>query len=130
MAQAIFDEESDEEVGGDPDTSDDELIEKSDHDSDSEVDLNDVNQYDSDNDYLLGKDRKTKWHKQSLMRKFSKTPSKNIVKLFPGPRVCARDVTTELSAFEKLFTSDIIENIVECTNLHIAKIRLNYERPR
>lgn len=146
MAQAIFEEESDEDVGGDPDTSDDELIEKTEHDTESEVDLNDENQYtidsdtnsnienssdlDEDNDYFIAKDRKTKWYKKSLLSKFTKTPSKNIVKIFPGPRVCARDVTTELSAFEKLFTNEIIENIVECTNLQIAKMRLNYERPR
>lgn len=146
MAQAICDEESDEDVGGDPDTSDEELIEKSDHDTDSEVDLNDTNEemvdsdadddngntseLDEDSEYFIGKDKKTKWHKKSLVSKFSKTSSKNIVKIFPGPKMCARDVTDEKSAFEKIFTNDIIENIVECTNLQIAKMRVNYERPR
>nr|XP_022913127.1 piggyBac transposable element-derived protein 4-like [Onthophagus taurus] len=107
-----------------------ELIEESsDPDKESDNDISKGSESGKD-EYFIGKDKKTKWCKNQVVSKFSKTASKNIVKIFPGPRQCAKDVTNERSAFEKFFSDDIIENIVECTNLQIAKMRIKYNRPR
>ncbi|KAK9737802.1 hypothetical protein QE152_g10453 [Popillia japonica] len=131
LAQALFEEESEEEIGGELDSSsEEEIIEESDRDIESEIELNDKEfsssaeesdhseKSESDNDeYFIGKDKITKWYKNPVVSKFSKTSSKNIVKILPGLRQCARDVTNERSAFQKIFSDDIIDNIVECTNL-------------
>lgn len=138
MAQVIMDgDESEGEVGGESDTSEDEAIEESDHNTESEEEQSDTVQNQSsdlDNEVteanFVGKDKSTTWNKNPTTSKFRKASKKNIVKIISGPKPCARDITDERSAFEKFFTEDMIQNIVECTNVEIEKLRVNYARPR
>lgn len=136
MAEVIVDEEPVEEVGGEADMSEDEAIEESDHNTDTEEEGDSEWEHEPDSEseereeYFVGKDKKNIWYKKPVASKFSKTNKKNIIKIFPGPKPCARDITDYGSAFLKFFTNDIIEHIIECTNLEIQKMRLNYDRPR
>ena len=86
-------EESDDDL-------DEEHIEESDHNSDTEQEGSD-SESDNDNEtleYFIGKDKSTKWCK-SVCTKTSKTKKKNIVKIFPSPAKCARNTETEVSVF-------------------------------
>ena len=65
-----------------------------------------------DENYYLCKDKVTKWCKNSCLSKFAKTPTQNIVKLFPDPRNNDRHIEDELQAFLLLITDEIIEEIV------------------
>ncbi|GFR26761.1 DDE_Tnp_1_7 domain-containing protein [Trichonephila clavata] len=136
MVQAICDEPEDENEVGRSDTSDDELIQESDHDTESEqelrVEIEEEIEKESEitKEYFLGKDKTTTWNKNPLTSKYTKISKKNIVKIFPGLKSCAKYITDEKSAFEMFFTNDIIQNIVECTNMEIEKLRVNYDRPR
>ncbi|KAK9679904.1 hypothetical protein QE152_g39565 [Popillia japonica] len=78
LAQVICDSDSEDEIpDDDADTSSDEYIEKSEHDSDSEIDGNgsdDFDKEDENSNHFITKDRMTTWHKNSLKSKFSKRP--------------------------------------------------------
>lgn len=137
MAEVIFDEEPEEEVGGEADMSEDEAIEESDHNTETEEEGSDyereqqaVSECEDKGEYFVGRDKTTIWYKKPVASKFSKINKKNIIKIFPGPKPCAKDITDYGSAFLKFFTDDIIEHIIHCTNLEIKKLRLNYDRPR
>lgn len=64
------------------------------------------------------------------MSKSSKHKIKNIIKILPGPKQCARDITDEMSAFSKIFDDEMIEHIIQCTNLEISRVRPNFDRER
>ncbi|GFR26066.1 hypothetical protein TNCT_511191 [Trichonephila clavata] len=136
MVQAICDEPEDENEVGRSDTSDDELIQESDHDTESEqelsVEIEEEIEKESEipEEYFLGKDKTTTWNKNPLTSKYTKISKKNIVKIFPGLKRCAKYITDEKSDFEMFFTNDSIQNIAECTNMEIEKLRVNYDRPR
>nr|CAI5870492.1 unnamed protein product [Callosobruchus analis] len=74
-------------------------------------------------------DKTTTWYKKPIVSRFSMVKKKNIVKLFPGPKPSARNITDKIQAFEKMFTGDILGHIVECTKLEIH-LRPIYERRR
>ncbi|KAJ8927667.1 hypothetical protein NQ314_019848 [Rhamnusium bicolor] len=85
----------------------------------------------SDDDYFLGKDEMTKWCKKNVST-VSKTKSKNLPKIVPGPNGVAREVISELSAFDKIIDTNIIDDIVKYTNLYIDFKRntVGYKRDR
>ncbi|CAH2005995.1 unnamed protein product [Acanthoscelides obtectus] len=151
IAQVICDTDTEEEVGGEGDSDGSEQVEEEAHNSDSEqeiskleeVDEVDVDQSSSDSEDILlsvlaankqdkyiGKDKKTIWYKNYPMSKSSKSKIKNIIKILPGPKQCARDITDETSAFSKIFDDEMIEHIIHCTNLEISRVRENYDRER
>lgn len=116
------------------DTSEEEIIEESDHNTDSEQEYSNTLKCDEEiggnREYFLARDKITQWKTRPVVNKFSKTSKKNLVTIFPAPRPCARNITDERSAFEKMFTDDMIERIIECTNSQIEKLRVNFDRPR
>ena len=107
MAQALWDEESEEEVGGESGTSEDEAIEQSDHDTESEEELNDTDEgqensdqeliysdvdevnensetsEDDSEEYFVARDKKERmvWKKSPIVSKFSKTDKKKYYKI-------------------------------------------------
>lgn len=117
-----FEEEDEEE----------EVITQSDHDSTSEQECasdaieSDVESVSSDT-YYIGRDKTCKW-KKSCSTAATKTKSKNIVKILPGPKAIARDVKDDISAFTKIITIDMIDEVVKCTNMYIQhkKTSVNY----
>ncbi|GFR17419.1 hypothetical protein TNCT_664511, partial [Trichonephila clavata] len=110
MVQAICDEPEDENEVGRSDTSDNELIQKIDHDTESEqgpsVEIEEEIEKESEitEEYFLGKNKTTTWnYKNPLTSKYTKITEKNIVKIFPGLKSCAKYITDEKSAIEMFF---------------------------
>ena len=68
--------------------------------------------------------------KNPCVSKFAKTPSRNLLKFYPGPRNNASHIEDELQAFLLLITNEMIEEIVGCTNMYITAVQSNYDRER
>ena len=66
----------------------------------------------NDENYYLCKNKVTKWCKNPCVSKFAKTPSRNLLKLLPGPRNNASHIKDELQAFLLLIIDEMIEEIV------------------
>lgn len=121
------DDDSDEET---------EVITYNEHDSESEQEYESdseeiVDRSHSMKNYYIGKDNQCKWSK-SVIKKTSKVGSKNIIKTFPGPKGSARGVTSEIAAFSKIISIEMMDNIVKCTNSYIElkKESVMYKRDR
>jgi hypothetical protein len=115
--KAILIEEisSEEEIGSDEDDNEDRVVNESDHDTDSEIEIGqkymqtDTNvdfgssgeDYGSD-EHFICKDKITKWCETPHVSKFAKPRRENIVKTFPGPINNARLVHVEVQAFQML----------------------------
>lgn len=136
--QRILEELSDDEVEICFDESsgsgDEEVIEEDDHLSNSELSddsESEIINYHIGNDFFTGKDKSYVWNKSPLT-KTSKVRSKNIVKVLPGPKLCAKDALNEISAFHKFIDLGIIDKIVLYTNMYIAnkKLEVQYSRER
>ncbi|XP_050304767.1 piggyBac transposable element-derived protein 4-like [Anthonomus grandis grandis] len=78
---------------------------------------------------FVGKDGITKWEK-SISKKNLKTRAQNIIKHFPGVKVAAKGLKTEIAIWKYFFTNDILNLIVHYTNKHIQSARSNYSRER
>ena len=132
--------ESDEEIGGEENDDEERVVNESDHSTDSEIDGAQLQNSDrsthsesSDEDnenYYVCKDKVTKWYKNPCVSKFAKTPSRNLLKVLPGPKNNARHIEDELQAFLLLITDEMIEEIVGCTNMCITAVQSNYDRER
>lgn len=131
--QALDEDECEEEVGGEADTSEDEAVEENSYNTESEQEasgLEELDNSETSDEYFVGKNKRTLWNKLPVVSKFSKTNKKNIVRILPDVKPCIPYITDERYAFDRFFTDDIIENIVYCTNLEIARMRENYDRSR
>lgn len=112
----------------DADEEDEEIL--SQHDSDSELEL-DPSDEDAElnfgNNYWYGKD-KTKWSKEAPGR--TRTLAHNIVTVLPGLKGELRQnpPRTPLDAWETLFTNDILELIAQHTNNKIDDMRRKYKK--
>lgn len=71
----------------------------------------------------IGKDGETAWA-SGKNRKKRKTQVKNIVKIFPDPKGDACRCITEFECFSHIISSEIIDNIIESTNIY-KKIKKN-----
>jgi len=110
--------------GDDPDF-EPEVIEDSDHDSDSEEELDSLSTTDEIEEnlgenfrFFIGKDGETLWANEPV-KSISKTKSRNIIKIFPGPKGAARQYKTEIECFSQFFSLDIVDKIVSHTNTYI-----------
>lgn len=79
--------------------------------------------------HFTGKDRSTHWMAHPA-RPNVRTPRKNIVSHLPGVRNIAKNANTGRECWELFLTRDMVEHIVNCTNIYIAKIRPKYGRER
>lgn len=79
--------------------------------------------------YFIGKDKVTKWMKHNDVF-HSKTRSKNIVSKLPGVRPSAKNAKTYMDSWNLIFPNEIINIIVECTNLQLDIMRNKYQRER
>ncbi|CAK1599069.1 unnamed protein product [Parnassius mnemosyne] len=99
--------------------------------SDSEQSL-----YESENEassfsseYYLGKDKFTKWSKNSSSHRIRQR-AHNIVLQLPGPKGNAKNAKSKTDCFKLFFDSDIIDLILRHTNEYIQKIRERFQRER
>lgn len=75
--------------------------------------------------YILGKDKKTKWQK-NLPTQNVRTRSHNIVTHFPGNLREARDIQTPLEAWSLFFNEPLVDLVLESTNIFINSVKNNY----
>ncbi|KAE9528810.1 hypothetical protein AGLY_012385 [Aphis glycines] len=152
-------EETDQitEVWGGESSGDENVVEndnRSDHDTDSEQSVYDleydherdeitVNEMDFDNSYnesdddvplsmrvqyFVGKDG-TKWFRKNPTQNI-RTIKQNLVTEKSGVKGVAKNAKSEMESWEIFFSNPIIETIVKCTNIYIAKVRCNFSRDR
>ncbi|KAG8305632.1 hypothetical protein J6590_065552 [Homalodisca vitripennis] len=74
--------------------------------------------------------RVMKWTKCPLDPSNIRTRASNIVLRLPGPRGEARNTKTEIDCFNLYFDDDVIEMIVNGTNIYILGIKDQFERER
>lgn len=84
---------------------------------------------DDDQD-LIGKDKSTVWMRDPYVRPNSRSRAVNIVKHLPGPINQAKRARTPLECFSLMIDDQILEIIVECTNIYINSISANFTRER
>ena len=75
-----------------------------------------------------GKD-KTKWKKTEPTQSI-RTRRQNIVTHLPGTKGAARQADTPLKAWQCFFTDELLQTIVEYTNIYIGIIKDNFQRDR
>ncbi|KAJ8927061.1 hypothetical protein NQ314_020519 [Rhamnusium bicolor] len=126
--------ETDEQVGG---PAEDDVHEEktSDHDSHSEQSEDEESSIDIEQNLythlcFLGKDKKTLWSKIPVIMSGTKTRSHNIVTQSSGVIGAAKGAKTILEAWQLYFPDSVLEEIVQCTNKYIQKLRANYTRVR
>lgn len=144
LFRVLHDDPSDNEeygTGEDEEYSEneEEIITQSDHESDSEQEyvpgnsdseFSDDDAVDTDGQrFFVGKDQISKWNKIPVATT-SKTKRKNIVRIFPGPKSHAKGLTSEISAFEKLINANMVERVVNYTNMYIESKRVDIEYSR
>ena len=135
LLQAV--EEEEETLGGENSESEDELeicdyqsgTEQSGDESEDGVSEDDLPLYDRLLCTIVGKDGTSKW-KTIPPRQNSRTRIHNIVTHLPGVKSVAKHATTPIEAWETFFTEEMLQLIVEYTNLEIQRIRGNYSRER
>ncbi|GFQ96618.1 hypothetical protein TNCT_303941 [Trichonephila clavata] len=103
MVQAICDEPEDENEVGRSDTSDDGAYTGNDTESEQELSVEIKEEIEKESEitdeYFLGKDKTTTWNKNPLTNKYTKISKKNIVKIFPGLKSCAKYITDKKKCF-------------------------------
>ena len=129
-------EEEEETLGGENSESEDKLeicdyqsgTEQSGDESEDGVSENELPHYNRLRT-IVGKDGTTKW-KTMPPRQNSRTRIHNIVTHLPGVKSATKHATTPIEAWETFFTEEMLQLIVEHTNLEIQRIRGNYSRER
>uniref|UniRef100_A0A1B6CEU0 PiggyBac transposable element-derived protein domain-containing protein n=1 Tax=Clastoptera arizonana TaxID=38151 RepID=A0A1B6CEU0_9HEMI len=140
ISQILQEMSDDDDVGELPNNDDfpdfdgdlsDENIEFDVHSDDSECDgdNDDFSDFSCCEDFVLGKDLQTIWSTTEIKSKL-KTPNKNIVKKFPGPKPKARNIKTEVDALLQFIDTDMLDTILTYTNLYIDNISVKYTRER
>lgn len=105
----------------------DHLSENDEYGTEEELETSDEEIDQSERRFLWGKDKLTKWRKDSCQT-IGRTRSHNIITQLPGPKLVSRDKYSIVDCF-KLFCDDIIiKTIVTCTNIYIEKISTNFKR--
>lgn len=61
-----------------------------------------------------------------------KTKQHNIINVIPGPKECANNIPSEMDAFLKVIDIDMIDDIINRTNMYISNLwqQVQYSRPR
>lgn len=83
-----------------------------------------------DYQFYIAKDEENIW--KSTPAPSNKIKAKNIIKVLPGSKGSAKNVSTRLESFFTFITTDMIDHIVSCTNIYIEyrKAKFPYQRER
>nr|CAI5820033.1 unnamed protein product [Callosobruchus analis] len=79
--------------------------------------------------HFTGKDKKFHWMAHPP-RPNVRTPRKNIVSRLPGVKNIAKNANSVESCWRLYITEEMVEQIVQYTNIYLAKLRNNYSRER
>ncbi|XP_039298418.1 uncharacterized protein LOC120354781 [Nilaparvata lugens] len=125
-----------EDLGEESDIDSQDEVEEQQGDSDTEQDCDkfsddeDTTSEETDETFFLGKDKKTKWLKKSPGSTFRRVQSQNIVTHLPGVKGNARNAKSAFECWSNLFTDDILDTIVTCTNQYMNSIKDQFSRER
>ncbi|XP_069680912.1 piggyBac transposable element-derived protein 4-like [Periplaneta americana] len=137
----LLNEDSEFHRGADNDDEEEgeeEVITRSDHESESEQEYdsnsNEDNEQSSSTQLIncfIGRDKKCRWNK-TCSSASGKTKSRNIVNNYPGPKSFSEGVTSEVDAFTKMISLEMIDEIVGYTNIYMQNERISakYSRER
>lgn len=129
--QFLFDhdEEMLEENGDECETDSEDHVEEREGDSSSEQDCGSSDEEDEDETSLLSKDKKTKWSTKVPNSRIRRGNS-NILRHLPGSVGEAKNASTPYESWKCIFTDDLLEMIVNNTNIYINKIKERFKRER
>lgn len=108
------------------------VVHQSDHDSNSTLSVESDDQCDTTSgiqNYFLSKDGQIKWSKDPV-RTSSRTQKKDIITKLPGVKSEYRNIDEVYDAFNIFFSDEVINLLVENTNLYINFIKSNFKRER
>jgi len=133
--QTLWDEiRSEEEISENESEADEDDLQISDHVSDTEesgessVESDDEIPLSELQNYYLGRDKRTKWHRRPLGH--TKTLKRNLINFTPGVQPDAKGAKSAVDAWMLFFTNNMMDEIVRCTNIYIEKVRRKYSRER
>ncbi|XP_043475651.1 piggyBac transposable element-derived protein 4-like [Leptopilina heterotoma] len=89
----------------------------------------DISCNDTSEKFFIGKDKTTKWFSSPENKKV-KTRKHNIVIRLPGVKTAAKNAQSILECWELFFTKNMIEKIVNFTNIQLDKLRRNYKNAK
>lgn len=114
------------------------IVEKSDHETDSELEVaSEGNERSSENtdseqtndNFYVGKDKITRW-KKSCGNLQVRVRAHNIIKYLPGPKVEARNALSAIDCIKPFMFDDVIKIIVGSTNVYIENVKHKFLRER
>lgn len=84
----------------------------------------------SDYHFYIAKDEENVWKSTSAIS--GKKRAKNIIKVLPGSKGSAKNISTKLESFFTFITKDMLDHIVSCTNIYIEnrKATIPHQRER
>ncbi|KAK4887173.1 hypothetical protein RN001_003444 [Aquatica leii] len=124
--------DEDSSIIGESDEDEVDAIQRSDHDTESELEVSDQEALSDDSseaplsNFYIGKDKVTKWKKTRPNRQV-RVRSHNIVKFSPGTKGRARDVATEIKSLKLFVNETVIRMITVSTNVYIQKVSVSYK---
>lgn len=85
----------------------------------------------SDERFFIARDEENIWKSTPEISK-KKIRAKNIIKVLPGSKGSAKNISTRLESFLLFITRDMIDHIVSCTNIYIEdrKAKFPHQRER
>jgi len=78
-----------------------------------------------DSGYYLGKDKITKWYKESFIPTNSHTRRRSSVLHLPGVKRVAQNAKSIIDCWKLFFPDIVIDEIVKYTNIYLIMIRTN-----
>ncbi|KAF4527842.1 hypothetical protein B566_EDAN014644 [Ephemera danica] len=128
--QQILDESDDEDLGGSSSGEEDHVSEPESGNSDTETEIDSDDSEDNEQGaFFLSKDGATKWMKDPVSAA-GRRRRQNILTEDNEVRGPALQAKTPIEFFKCFFTVDIIDIIVESTNIKIRSVADNYARDR
>lgn len=128
--------ETENDSSSEDEIDDPEVDVESDHDSSSLQDASDSSENSDHEDepeernkYFIGKDKTTKWRKETPNIHI-RTRAHNIITHLPGSKGIARNAKSGIECLNILLDEAIVETITRCTNIYIENIKERFERER
>lgn len=121
-----------EDLGEESDIDSQDEIEEQEGDSDTEQDgeeTEDEHAPDPGANFLLGRDKKTKWAEDPPARNVRRR-AQNVITHLPGVIGNAKNARTAVDCWNNLFTDDILDTIVRYTNQYMESIKHKFSRER
>ncbi|KAJ8962229.1 hypothetical protein NQ318_018201 [Aromia moschata] len=126
----LFEEESSgEDYDDEEETGEDYIEERSEaSDTEQEFDENEDEEINANEPYFMGRDKRTKWSKHCPPKNV-RTRNENLTLYLPGAKARVKE-NTPIGIWECFFDNEILNNIVNFTNIEIQKETEKFSRYR